>query len=256
MFLDFISIFIGGIFHEFGHAVAASALDCRLNCVGVFGMFVYPGAFVDMRQDDLLALPSLDQLLVYCAGAWHNVVLAAVAYLAMHSVPLWTAPLFVSNQQNGVTVYTLESSPLHSLFNAHDLIVGFDECPVRTPDDFRQCLLDRLPSHTNETSSPTTLKPGYCISTEQSIKTLATNDESSDCCEENPESGLQCFALQQKKICLKKENYEEFHQFNKRCESEEDCNEFKNCLVREREREREKNGFKLRNVNSFVETNF
>ena len=45
-------------------------------------MLLMPAAFVELDTGDLAALPCSGLLRVACAGAWHNLVLAAAAWLA------------------------------------------------------------------------------------------------------------------------------------------------------------------------------
>lgn len=47
-------------------------------------MFIYPGAFVNIREE-LRDLAPLKQLKIYCAGAWHNAVLGLVRALLQTS---------------------------------------------------------------------------------------------------------------------------------------------------------------------------
>ena len=74
----FFAVLVGGAFHEFAHAVAAAALDCRIRTVGLFIAFIYPGAFVDLNATDVDALPAWSRLRIYAGGAYHNIVLAFV----------------------------------------------------------------------------------------------------------------------------------------------------------------------------------
>ena len=41
-------------------------------------ILMYPGAYVDFR-DEFDSLTTIQQLRIYCAGVWHNVVLTAIA---------------------------------------------------------------------------------------------------------------------------------------------------------------------------------
>jgi S2P endopeptidase len=176
---------VGGIFHELGHAIAASALDCRLNSVGMFVTFVYPGAFVDVDADDLGALSPWHQLQVVCAGAWHNIVLATLAYALISVESLAMQPLFVTTE--GVTMRAmLDAGPLAPLIAAHDRLTSIDDCRVDSIDTWRECLATRL----YNTSAPPKL--GYCIDDEQLSAVLSHYDQSNRCCESETDAGV-CF---------------------------------------------------------------
>jgi S2P endopeptidase len=61
----FLSLFICGIVHEFGHAIAASREQVRVNGFGIFVTFIFPGAFVDLCSDHLLVISPLRQLRIF-----------------------------------------------------------------------------------------------------------------------------------------------------------------------------------------------
>jgi S2P endopeptidase len=213
----FFAILAGGIFHEFAHAVAASALDCRLNSVGLFAMFVYPGAFVDVNEEDLLSLPPWEQLQVFCAGAWHNAVLALLALALLSSHRLFLGPFFASNANigGGVTV-VVRSSELQQLFQVHDKLLRIDDCAVNNVIDWKQCLLERI-GHNSTTKS------GYCLSVLEVNQVLRSSIADSDCCSPNSQSAFQCFLVHEERICLPSTAYTSLHNLAHRCDGDTDC---------------------------------
>lgn len=80
--------------HELGHGLAASTERVRTEKVGVFVAVVFPGAFVRIEEGLLSQLPPRAQLKVYCAGAWHNVVLALACTVLVLVMPLLLSPCF------------------------------------------------------------------------------------------------------------------------------------------------------------------
>lgn len=65
-----------------GHALAAAAEGVHVSGAGASLILLLPAAFVELDTADLAALPRSGMLRVACAGAWHNLVLAAAAWLA------------------------------------------------------------------------------------------------------------------------------------------------------------------------------
>ena len=85
----FLALFICGIIHEFGHGIAASREQVRVNGFGIFVMFIFPGAYVDLCSDHLKIISPMSQLRIFCAGVWHNIVLVLVAALLIELHPLF-----------------------------------------------------------------------------------------------------------------------------------------------------------------------
>ena len=73
------AVFCAVAFHELGHAIAAAQQRIPIISVGVFISAVVPGAYVRL-ESTLTLLSPLQQLSVYCAGVWHNVVCSRHAY--------------------------------------------------------------------------------------------------------------------------------------------------------------------------------
>ncbi|KAH8550343.1 hypothetical protein BGW37DRAFT_427843, partial [Umbelopsis sp. PMI_123] len=78
-----IALFVSGILHEAGHAIASFLEHIPINHSGMFLYILYPGAFVDIPSRPLSLLPPGRQLKVICAGVWHNFVLWLVTALVL-----------------------------------------------------------------------------------------------------------------------------------------------------------------------------
>ncbi len=65
-------------------------------------MFFYPGAYVNFT-DDFSQITHFQQLKIYCAGCFHNIVLAVLSALVLFSLPLILSPLYF-NENNGALV--------------------------------------------------------------------------------------------------------------------------------------------------------
>lgn len=61
-------------------------------------MAIYPGAYVDLHTDHLKLVSSLRQLRIYCAGVWHNIVLALLGLLLLWLLPYIIVPLYMTGQ--------------------------------------------------------------------------------------------------------------------------------------------------------------
>ena len=95
--LILLALFICGIIHEFGHGIAASREQVRVNGFGIFVMFIFPGAYVDLCSDHLKIISPMSQLRIFCAGVWHNIVLVLVAALLIELHPLFLNAFFDKN---------------------------------------------------------------------------------------------------------------------------------------------------------------
>lgn len=76
-----------------------------INGFGVFVMVVYPGAFVDLHTEHLLAIPPKRQLKIYCAGIWHNFVLVLIGIVMLVTMPTTMSMLYATGE--GVVVTEL-----------------------------------------------------------------------------------------------------------------------------------------------------
>ena len=74
-----------------------------MNGFGLFLFAIYPGAFVDLHTDHLTVISPLRQLRIFCAGVWHNFVLALVAFGIWWFLPYILLPLYTTNRGAVVT---------------------------------------------------------------------------------------------------------------------------------------------------------
>ncbi|XP_071503869.1 membrane-bound transcription factor site-2 protease-like [Diadema antillarum] len=137
----FAVLFISGIFHELGHAIAAVREKVRVNGFGVFIMLIYPGAYVDLHTENLQALTPFSQLRIYCAGVWHNLLLVLLGLVILMFLPYLLYPLYLTGQ--GVTITWL--SPNSPVQGPRGLAPGYqvtsiNGCPVYNTDMWTQCL--------------------------------------------------------------------------------------------------------------------
>ena len=186
-----VALIVCGVFHEVGHAVAASLEQVRVNGFGIFLLFLYPGAFVDLHSDHLAVISPKRQLRIYCAGVWHNVILVVCSLLLLWGLPLLLAPFYTSGIGAYVTSVHSDNA-LTDKLQEGELITKLNTCPVHGSSDWYECI-NRLASKS---------QPGYCVFSEllgrqQSFmanQTTETEDGGRECCNMNSESDI-CFQV-------------------------------------------------------------
>ncbi|PIK58428.1 putative membrane-bound transcription factor site-2 protease, partial [Apostichopus japonicus] len=139
----FAVLLVSGVLHELGHAIAAVREQVMINGFGVFVMVVYPGAFVDLHTEHLLAIPPKRQLKIYCAGIWHNFVLVLIGIIMLVTMPTTMSMLYATGE--GVVVTELaKNSPVAGPrgFAVGSKLKSINGCPLLTGDDWGRCLSD------------------------------------------------------------------------------------------------------------------
>lgn len=82
-----IVILVNSMFHEAGHGIAAALHDVYIENCGIFVQFIMPGAFVTLHSPQLNAIKAFQQLRIFCAGVWHNLILALGAMAFLYLLP-------------------------------------------------------------------------------------------------------------------------------------------------------------------------
>ncbi|XP_020386760.1 membrane-bound transcription factor site-2 protease [Rhincodon typus] len=178
----FAAILISGVIHEIGHGVAAVREQVRFNGFGVFIFVIYPGAFVDLYTNHLQLISPIQQLRVFCAGVWHNFILALMALLVLYSLPIFLFPLYYTAIGALVTEVAENSAASGPRgLTAGDLVKYVENCSVYSVEDWHKCIED------------ISVKPqiGYCIS-EAAMQQLSSVgrayrrlDGTTECCSNN-----------------------------------------------------------------------
>jgi len=171
------TLIVAGGFHEIGHAVASARENVRVNSFGVFILFIYPGAFVELHTDQLEIIQPIRRLRIFTAGVWHNFVLAMFAICCSYTLPYMLWPLYQLN--NGIVVtWTNEQYSIHQTLPVGDVITGINLCPIKTSSDWYECLQNLEKSGAE----------GYCNTKtyvkmhNTSLPTVITNMGEPDCC--------------------------------------------------------------------------
>ena len=186
-----VTLVVCGVFHEAGHAVAASLEQVRVNGFGVFMLFLYPGAFVDLHSDHLAVISPKRQLRIYCAGVWHNVILVIFSLLLLWGLPLLLAPFYTTGIGAHVTAVQ-EDTVLTDKLRMGELITRMNSCPVHGTADWYTCIEGLMSEK----------QPGYCVFAEllESQTSFSLNQTTElegggrDCCDKDTQSDL-CFEV-------------------------------------------------------------
>lgn len=216
-----ITLVICGVFHEAGHAIAASLEQVRVNGFGIFVLFLYPGAFVDLHSDHLAVISPKRQLRIYCAGVWHNFILVLLSLVLLWGLPFLLAPFYTTGIGAYVTLVE-KDTVLSDKINQGELITRMNACPVHSTTDWYQCIEEL--ANTNQ--------PGYCLfaellERERSFylnQTTQLEDGGKECCEKGTQSDL-CF-----EVLHKKGRQHKFHCLTARTVSaRETCQHSRDC---------------------------
>ena len=189
----FLALLLCSILHEAGHAVAAVNEDIKVLGSGLFVLFVLPAAFVDLPTDQLLAVRPFQQLKVFAAGIWHNVVLALIAYGVFFSTPVLVSPAFESDSGVSLSWVKPDSAVKGPTgLREGDFVTLVNDCPVKNVADWRNCLAKAI------------LEPdlGVCAESLEKIQDLEKNRE---CCDKESEissADSLCFRGEKRLFCL------------------------------------------------------
>ena len=183
-----LTLVVCGVFHEAGHALAATTEQVRVNGFGIFVLFLYPGAFVDLHSDHLAVISSKRQLKIYCAGVWHNVILVVCALGLIWVMPYVMAPLYTTGL-GAVVTSVHQDSVLAGKFEDGSIITRVNGCPVSSTSEWQECV-ERV------SLAPQT---GFCMAKEMmhskdfiENQTVLAEDGTRECCEKDYHSDL-CF---------------------------------------------------------------
>jgi S2P endopeptidase len=158
------------VVHEFGHAIAAAADEIKLETVGFNLFLIFPSAYVVLPSSDLNRSSLISRLRIFCAGAWHNIVLCifVIAFIFLFCSPGCPVSLI---ENNGAFVLRVdEESPLKDRLQSRSVsIVGVGDCPTPNREAWLKCLTDLMQkSH------------GYCVPKDVLIHSHKQNGE--ECC--------------------------------------------------------------------------
>jgi membrane-associated protease RseP (regulator of RpoE activity) len=164
-----LSIVVIAVVHEFSHGVIAKAHKMRIKSSGFafLGILlpILPAAFVEPNEKELVKRPKRQQLAVYAAGPFANILfgLAALVVLLLIAGPV-TGLFFedrgveITGLVTGKIVYPAQAANM----TAGDVITGIDNKPITSTDSFVTALKSKRPGDfievtTNRSSYTVTL---------------------------------------------------------------------------------------------------
>ncbi|KAG0177923.1 hypothetical protein DFQ28_005282 [Apophysomyces sp. BC1034] len=187
-----IALLVCGVFHEAGHAIASFSERVPIQSAGVFISYLYPGAFVNIPDQQLQMLSPFRQLKIVCAGVWHNLILYLFTMLFLSGG--LQATLMLCGWQSleglgGVSVVSVrDNSPLALHLPTSAVIYQLDDMPLENNlDDWNSFLLDQ---HGRNRPSQ-----GFCAATPEqpgtTIDVLASPD-AKRCTTDDECGGVRC----------------------------------------------------------------
>nr|SVE75835.1 EOG090X08FA [Daphnia hispanica] len=217
-----ITLLVCTVFHEIGHAVAAASEQIPLVSFGLIVWLVVPAAFVELPTKEVNSLSPREQLKIYCAGVWHNIILSVVAFVIITFLPILLMPLFQSGV--GVSVLNLDT---YSVGGYHDFQIGdrltdVNGCHVTERVSWERCLT--AISHASSS--------GFCVSNAY-LSSFAASDQL-DCCNNSKLSQSHlCFhssynSISRNQYCLRAREVSEASAAW--CSNHEDCFLNQSCL--------------------------
>jgi membrane-associated protease RseP (regulator of RpoE activity) len=170
-----ISLFVVIVIHEFSHGIAARLNNIKVKSSGVGMLAVIPLAFVEPDEKELSKKPKKQQLSVYSAGPFSNIL---TAFLILLISIFLISPLANSiTEFKGIEINDIveESPAFESELEIGDMIIGVDGITVNETN-FHDLITTKKPGETvifqtaekNVTITPITqkedgIKPYYGI---------------------------------------------------------------------------------------------
>jgi len=222
-----IALFICAVVHEFGHAIAAAADKIRTDAVGFNLFFMFPSAYVVLPTMDLNRSSFLGRLRIFCAGAWHNIVLCLIVLVIMlffcssgYPTSLIETNLEVMNGHDGVFVERIDDdSPLKDLLHGQSAyITAVGHCATPNQEAWTKCLTEMMQQH-----------DGYCVPRKVLTESYKTFGDA--CCSKMHERQL-CFDVKDEaflssgpefhRTCMIARDVTKYTPCIKQCENEDD----------------------------------
>lgn len=164
-----------GLIHEGGHAIASYSQGVPIQSSGMFVMYLYPGAFVNIPDQQLQNLNPFKQLKIMCAGVWHNLILYGYTKISlMGGLKILLLLLGWQSLENhgGVSVVHIRpNSPLANHLPPSTVIYQLDDFPLKNN-------IEDWNTHLFQESGRHTAKLGFCAA-------IPVEDYGKECCNIN-----------------------------------------------------------------------
>jgi len=161
-----ISIFVIAVVHEFSHGVVAKSYDMKIKSSGLafLGVIlpIVPAAFVEPDEKELVKRPVKQQLSVYAAGPFSNIVLA---FIVLGFTVLFIAPAVNSMVEfDGIKVTGFMEDQVYPAEKAGmgdgEIIRSVDSIEIKELANFSDALGEKKPGETVDISTD---KKSYSI---------------------------------------------------------------------------------------------
>jgi membrane-associated protease RseP (regulator of RpoE activity) len=150
-----ISLFIIAIVHEFSHGIIARLYNIKLKSSGFaflgIGIPIMPIAFVEPDEKEIQSRPKKQQLAVYSAGPFSNIILAFIFLGIYLSSVTAASPMFDYNglQIVGLTNASNLTSPAAIVgVTVGEIIKEVDTFNISSKQDLADILADKSPGDT------------------------------------------------------------------------------------------------------------
>ena len=150
-----ISIFLLAVVHEFSHGVIARLYKIKIKSSGLAFLNiivpVIPAAFVEPDEKELRKRPKMQQLSVFAAGPFSNIIFAFVVLAIMGLVIAPVSNAIFNYDGVLVTGFTPgnETFPAENAgMTENELIIGIDEVPISTVENFTKIMQNKIPGET------------------------------------------------------------------------------------------------------------
>jgi len=158
-----ISIFLLAVVHEFSHGVIARLYNIKIKSSGLAFLNiivpVIPAAFVEPDEKELRKRPHIQQLSVFAAGPFSNIIFAFVvlAIIGFVMVPVSNAifnydGVLVTGFTPGNETFPAENAGM----TENELIIGIDNFPISTVENFTEIMQNKIPGETIAITTTTT----------------------------------------------------------------------------------------------------
>jgi membrane-associated protease RseP (regulator of RpoE activity) len=142
-----IGLFFAVIIHEAAHGVWSAAYNIKIKSSGFAFFGPLPGAFVEPDEKVLVKRPAREQLAIFSAGPFVNILLGFLALGLAISVALVSNPLIT---EAGVSIEQVADNSSAALAGLPEgtIVSAIDTTPVRNTTDFVTILESHSPGDT------------------------------------------------------------------------------------------------------------
>jgi len=148
-----ISIFLLALVHEFSHGVVARLYKIKIKSSGLAFLNIFvpviPAAFVEPDEKELRERPHIQQLSIFAAGPFSNIIFAFVVLAIMGLVFAPVSNAIFNYDGVLVTGFTPgnETFPVEEAgMTENELIIGIDNMPITTVENFTKIMQNKTPS--------------------------------------------------------------------------------------------------------------